>query len=57
MYDFVRLSYLFCIKRGLVLKRRIALLGVVALVMSMFGALPSRATGLVLTFPTAAADF
>jgi hypothetical protein len=42
---------------GGVVKRRIALTAMLALVASMFGAVPSRAADLVLTFPTAAADF
>lgn len=39
------------------MKRRIALTAMLALVASMFGAVPSRAADLVLTFPTVQADF
>jgi len=39
------------------MKRRIALTAMLALVASMFGAVPSRAADLVLTFPTVPADF
>jgi len=38
-------------------KRIIALTAMLALVESMFGAVPSRAADLVLIFPKAAADF
>jgi len=43
--------------QGTVMKRRIALTAMLALVASMFGAVPSRAADLVLTFPTADTNF